>query len=213
MRRTGCSSRILKDETTELKKEEIVNQLKKQQYENQLINYNKFLQIYDAYKNEISEKEFAQLLGITDNNYNNIRYKGSRAKIKFNNISLKRLKYELNEKNRIYTKDELLQKSEQYGIELEELLTNVFGEGRYIESLMKREYIYIGKCEIPKQFREQYGKEISEIAKERAQTITEKYHLKKQAEDFASEVLIYVLENRGDIVINSENDEEALEYI
>ena len=54
--------------------------LKKVQVE-QLITYQEFLELYEPYKEEISEIEFAEILGISYGNYLTIKNKETRAKI------------------------------------------------------------------------------------------------------------------------------------
>ena len=58
---------------------EIREQLISQGYANKHITYSEFLAIYEPYKEEISEKEFIHVLGITYGNWQNIKNKGQRA--------------------------------------------------------------------------------------------------------------------------------------
>ena len=47
----------------------------------QLIDYKYFLELYETYKDKMSEIEFAKILGISYINYKNIKNKGQRAKV------------------------------------------------------------------------------------------------------------------------------------
>ena len=46
-----------------------------------LINYAEFLRLYSAYRTEMSETEFAEIIGISYANKNNMKNKGTNAKI------------------------------------------------------------------------------------------------------------------------------------
>ena len=74
-------TRILKgkNKIAEERKEEIRENLRKNGHTNKLINYQEFLELYEPYRKEIEEKEFAEILGISYSNYKNIKNKGTRA--------------------------------------------------------------------------------------------------------------------------------------
>ena len=61
--------------------EEIRENIRKRGYTNKLINYQEFLELYKPYKNEMGEKEFAEVLGIAYGNYMAIKNRGTKAKI------------------------------------------------------------------------------------------------------------------------------------
>ena len=58
---------------------EIREELIKQGYANKHITYSEFLAIYEPYKEEMSEKEFIQVLGISYSNFQNIKNRNKRA--------------------------------------------------------------------------------------------------------------------------------------
>ena len=60
---------------------EIKETLRENGYSNESINYKKFLSLYKPFIKEMSEKDFARILGISDKNYGNIKYNGGRATI------------------------------------------------------------------------------------------------------------------------------------
>ena len=61
---------ILKDKNLE---EELINEIRdeliKKGYSNRKINYEEFLRIYEPYKEKISERKFARILGLQDINF------------------------------------------------------------------------------------------------------------------------------------------------
>ena len=67
---------------------EIIQELKDQGYANRKINYEEFLRIYELYKEEISEKDFAFIIGISESSFDDIKYQ------KRNGIILKDKKVE-----------------------------------------------------------------------------------------------------------------------
>ncbi len=85
------NARILKSELNEVseeRKKEIVEELIDREYKGKSINYEQFKDLYEPYKKEMGEKEFAQTLCIGYSNYRNLKSGRSNARI---------LKSELNE--------------------------------------------------------------------------------------------------------------------
>ena len=74
------SEEFISDEEREVIIQELLNERKVKP--GQLINYEYFKKIYEPYSMEMSEKDFAEILGITDDNYKNIKNKkGRNAKV------------------------------------------------------------------------------------------------------------------------------------
>ncbi len=211
----GQRARILKEEikVTEQRKQEIQEELRKQGYTNKLIDYKEFQELYEAYKNEMSEQDFTEILGIKYANYMTIKNSGQKAKIQFNKEKLDTIRYQIQSENREYKKEELEELCKKYNITLKDVLTSIFGQDKSVEKLINKDIIYIGKCELPREFSEKYAKQLLESANKLSKILTSKYRMKNIAEDIASETLIYILNNKGDIVKNSETDEEALSGI
>ena len=65
--------------------EERYNEIRKkliaQGYANKRITYKEFLSLYESYKEEMSEKEFANVLGISYGNWQNIKHRNEKAVI------------------------------------------------------------------------------------------------------------------------------------
>lgn len=77
-------TKILKKEYKKIsdeRKEEILEDIKHKGYVNKLIYYTEFLELYEPYKSEISEIEFAEILGISTANFSNLKNNRTRAKI------------------------------------------------------------------------------------------------------------------------------------
>lgn len=80
MKSQGTKAIILKDNEEQKKlQQEIKDELKEKGYTNKKINYNEFLKLYERYKERLSEREFARILGINDGNFNNLKNKGTKA--------------------------------------------------------------------------------------------------------------------------------------
>ena len=83
----------------------------------QLINYAKFLELHKIYKDRISEREFAKILGITESSFNMMKNQGQRVKI------LKDKVKKITEKEIKEIKEEILKKVKPgQAINYEELL-------------------------------------------------------------------------------------------
>ena len=80
---------LSKDEKKELEKlkQFIVFDLKKNGYTNEKIDYNEFLRLYEPYKEKFKESEFANIIGISYANWQNIRNKGQKTIILKKEIS------------------------------------------------------------------------------------------------------------------------------
>ena len=203
--------KILKTkEATEKRKEEIRKVLREQGYSDKLIDYKKLQELYQPYQKEMREVDFADILGVSYTNYSNAKNKGTRLRIKFKNYELNIARYKLQQCNREYKKEELENICRECNITLRELLIDIYRKSDYVENLIKRDSIYIGKCEIPKEFSNKNAKELLNLCKKISKLEASKYNLRSLSNDFASDALMYVLKNRGDVVINSENEESAL---
>lgn len=77
----GTRAIILSTQISEERKEKIKEKLKKQGYEEKSVTYQEFLKIYEQYKNEMTEREFAEILGISYDNLQKVKSDGSRARI------------------------------------------------------------------------------------------------------------------------------------
>ena len=86
MKHSGSRAKVLKSKQegmSEEEKKKIIEELLTEEKvkEGQSIDYKEFQDLYEPYKGQMSDYEFAEILGISYSNYNNIKYSGQRAKI------------------------------------------------------------------------------------------------------------------------------------
>ena len=77
--RSKIKTSLLENKVSEERLSQIKETLKSQGLENATIDYDKFLQLYEQFKFEMSEPEFAQLIGISYTNWSNMKNANSRA--------------------------------------------------------------------------------------------------------------------------------------
>ena len=81
IRNQGTKAKIFNKMYSQVIAEKIKKEVLKQVKEGQLITYIEFLELYKPYEKQISEIDFANLLGIGNMSYYNIKNQGTRAKI------------------------------------------------------------------------------------------------------------------------------------
>ncbi len=216
MRDKGTNGWMLKNK--KMVTEERRTQLQKElweQYggETRCIGYAEFLDIYAPYEKEIQEVAFAQLLGIYEGSYKQMKHKGKTMHMQIQKEIINRVCYQCNRQNTFLERKELENICAQYAINIYDVLMQQFHNKEYVESLLEKEQIYIGTCEIPKAFREKYADVLLQTAQKSARAVTYRYEIPSMQEDIASECLMYIMQNKGDIVQNSENEEEAIIHL
>ena len=102
IRNQGTKAKIFNKMYSQVIAEKIKKEVLKQVKEGQLITYIEFLELYKPYEKQISEIDFAHLLGIGNMSYYNIKNQGTRAKIFNKNNS------ELADKEKEEIKQEIL---------------------------------------------------------------------------------------------------------
>ena len=182
------------------------------------INYYQFLEMYEPYKEKLTEEEFAKVLGIRYANYTTMKYNRNRARIQKKQSEIERIKYELKE-SRYYSKDELEEVAKKYNVEVDELIAHLCCKNRrknlceYKELLDEKGKIWLGKTKCTKKFAENHAKEILKYAHKFSKILCKDYHTTTKVEDFAMQTVIYILEKRGDIEKNYGDDFEKAERI
>lgn len=182
------------------------------------INYYQFLEMYEPYKEKLTEEEFAKVLGIRYANYTTMKYNRNRARIQKKQSEIERIKYELKE-SRYYSKDELEEVAKKYNVEVDELIAHLCCKNRrknlceYKELLDEKGKIWIGKTKCTKKFAENHAKAILKYAHKFSKILCKDYHISTKVEDFAMQTVIYILEKRGDIEKNYGDDFEKAERI
>lgn len=202
---------------TEERRQEIIEELKQKGYEGRHIKYEEFEDIYELYKSEIQEREFARLLGIRKGNFNDLKNNGTRAIINFQKREENLVKQHTTE-CREYTKQELEEMAVNSGISLEEIISIVANTDlpevtqSYIDAIETKDSVFIGKTKMEQTFIDENAEELFEYSIMLSKKVCKKFHLQSCQEDFASDALLYIMEQRGDIGINFDR-EEALEII
>ena len=217
----GKKAIILKREKSEDEKKEleelkkfIVSDLIKKGYANKLIDYKEFLRLYELYKEKFSESEFANILGISYVNLQRIKKQWTKASINFKYIYYLRLAH-LFKENKEYDLEYFEKVSENLDLPILKII-EILSRERNLEELLnvlyERGKIFIGKTKISESFIQKYGEMISDIIHKYSKSIGGKLHTSFYSEDFAQETIIYLLENKGSIERNFEED-SALQRI
>ena len=127
--RTKINASGLNKKASEDRINQIIEEIRRQGFEDKVINYDEFLQLYNAYKTEMSESEFAQVIGITYTNWSNMRNANSRARIlkpvskQISEERVNEIKQEIIKKgyaNKLISYEELLQLYEPFKEEITE---------------------------------------------------------------------------------------------
>ena len=98
MRRKGTRTLILKQQASAKMNDEIRNKLLQEGYANKKIDYQEFLELYEQYKNNITEKEFGYIIGMSYSKYKNIKNRGGKTKILETKIDKESIVMEIEEK-------------------------------------------------------------------------------------------------------------------
>ena len=127
--RTKIKATRLNKEISDMRINQIIGEIRSKGFEDTVISYAEFLHLYEAYKTEMSEPDFAQVLGITYTNWSNMRHANSKARILkpvSKHISEERvneIKQEIIKKgyaNKLISYEELLQLYEPFKEEITE---------------------------------------------------------------------------------------------
>ena len=214
---------ILKRNITEAEKEEleelkkfIVSDLKKNGYTNKKIDYKEFLRLYGSYRDKLKESEFANVLGISYGNWKSMKNNGTRAIINFEYNYYIRLEH-LFKENKEYDLTYFDKVSKNLGLSVSKIVEILTREQQInleelLYTLHKRGKIFIGITRISDSFIQKYGEIISDIIHKYSKSIGRKLHTSFYSEDFAQEAIMYVIENKGSIERNFEED-SALQRI
>lgn len=180
---------------------------------NQKIGYIKFKELYSYLgKTRIPEYEFAEMLGISYFQYQNMRHMKKEVRIK---------NYKIQEAIRIigaldarfYSQEEIEKMINSHNISVEDFIENIVLKGvpedkieTYIEvykDVMRRHKgIYIGKGRMSNKYFEDLYNNIELPIQRLIESICRRYGRRHISEDCKSEALLYILEKCGDIEQN-----------
>lgn len=176
----------------------------------QEIDYKSF-QVIQSQCSYISEHEFAYLLGISYFKYQNMKFSGTNTYIhNYKVIEAVKLIGKI-EKNRYFSKDEIENICNEYGISKEDFIIYFVYSGNfrykfnlqaYVDILENHNNIYIGKIRMSNEFFEKCYPLFNLPIKRLVGTMCKKYRMVRYMEDFESEAIMYMLENFGDIEKN-----------
>ena len=159
-------------------------------------------------KNEVKKNTFKKYFGYIflsgEDTINSIFAKGSQ--------NLKRFLQLKEYYDRITTKEEIIQICKEKGIGIDEFFTSLEPEYSelYKETLKRKNRIYIGKSiPIEKEYLEENGKKLIEIARNVARNFGYKYNIKDVSE-LESQAIEIIMEKCGDIVYNFSYNEEIV---
>ena len=219
----GSRVTILKNEISDDEKRKfeelkkfIVSDLKKNGYTNKKIDYKEFLRLYGSYRDKLKESEFANVLGISYGNWKSMKNNGTRAIINFEYNYYIRLEH-LFKENKEYDLTYFDKVSKNLGLSVSKIVEILTREQQInleelLYTLHKRGKIFIGITRISDSFIQKYGEIISDIIHKYSKSIGRKLHTSFYSEDFAQEAIMYVIENKGSIERNFEED-SALQRI
>ena len=183
---------------------------------NQIIDYAYFKEIYEPYKDKMTEFEFCKILGIGYSNYMNFKNNQTNIVIKDykNKSKIERIKYIIGKESRYYSKEELEKLSKEYGLSINDIIKHLFCAGKqseYLEEYKKiiegKGKIWIGDTKCSKSFAEKHSEIIIKEAEKNSVTKSSRYGCRHLKSDLASDAIAYVLQNCGEIGKNfNEND-------
>ena len=176
----------------------------------QEIDYQMFQEIYLPCS-YISENKFASLLGISGFRYQNIRYSGTKTYIHdYKVVEAVKLIGNI-EKNRYFSKDEIEDICNRYGITKEDFITYFVYSGNfrynsntqaYVDILENHNQIYIGKIRMSNEYFEKNYSLFMEPVKRLVGTMCKRYRMLGYMQDLESEAIMYMIQNCGDIEKN-----------
>ena len=211
-----AKTKILKErrvKISEEEREEIIEELIRTQKVRvgQSIDYAQFLELYEPYKEKLNEQEFAEILGISYPNYMGIKHQGKKAKTNDyrDKGKIDRIKYVLGKRTGYYTEDELETLVKKYNISIEEIIQYILCRGyneeytqAHINILKRKGKIWIGKTECSKEFADKCAQCILRNAEKFSKMYSNRYNCKYLQMDLASDSIMYILQNCGDIEKN-----------
>ena len=142
IKNSGKRTKIIKErieKVSEQEKEHIISELLKRGKlkSGQLINYEYFKELYEPYQEKMKETEFADILGISYDNYYTIKYKCTKTKVMHykDKEKIDRIKYIVNQDSRYYSQEELVDLSEKYNCSIDTIIQYLLCSGMDSEFL------------------------------------------------------------------------------
>ncbi|MBQ3145467.1 MAG: hypothetical protein IJB90_02685, partial [Clostridia bacterium] len=137
----GIKTKVLRErieKISEEEKQEIIEELldRGKVKPGQSINYESFKELYEPYKEKMTEVEFAELLGISYSSYTTIKYQGTNAKVIHykDKEKIDRIKYILKQESRYYSQEELVNLSKKYNCTIDTIILCLGMDGKYLDT-------------------------------------------------------------------------------
>ena len=201
--------RKLEQKELEKLKKLIISDLIQKGYRNKSIDYNEFLSLYEPYKEKLKESEFANILGMSYASWQNVKNRAQKALINFEYIYYIGILH-LFKENKEYDLAYFEKASKNIGLPISKIVEIITEEKTNLEELLntlyKRGKIFIGKTRISEGFIQKYGEKIFETIHIYSKKIGRKLHTSFYSEDFAQDAILWVIENKGSIERNFEED-------
>lgn len=177
------------------------------------IDYQYFSTMYQLVANIMTERKFAEILGI-EIRFDYMKYADERVIIR-NGIALQKM-YFLNSvlnEARFYTSEELTSIMLNYEVTLEQIITcyinkyKEFNTTEYIEAYNKNQGLFLGRTAMTKEFFQANYNTLFQNAKKLVFCIKNLNLQKFETEDMVQEIMIYFYEKCGDLEINYGNSD------
>lgn len=177
-----------------------------------------FLELYKPYKIYFSEKEFAELLGISEKNLWYIKNKKWNPPIK-NIKTIEKIDTIRDELDKFIClrKDEIEQICNKLDILVKDFITYYINKGKffdysiYKQALETNNVLWIRQGKVKKEYIKKYSEMFLRIAQSTAIDVKNKYSERKYEEDLQYKTLLYILENCQDLISNFMYDENLME--
>lgn len=174
------------------------------------IDYSHFLELYMPYSKFMTEVQFAEAIGISYTNYNNLKRQVNNTILDKFYRQRTRIKHFTRE-NRIYTIEEIKNFCERYGISSQEFLSMICKtESQYIieekQEILKIKGLYIGSKPIDDEILDEYGEEIIRFIDMKSKAMGHRYRQNSYCDDISSDTIMYITQKRGDLFINYETE-------
>ena len=197
--------KFIKNEITPERKKEIYSEIKRRLPKGS-IEYVTFLKLYEPYKIEMSEEEFADVLGISYSSYMHLKSGAEKATINFNAAEELVIRHQFKEAA-YYSLQKLEDICNYYGITIDQLLMLLFNNNEYYVQTLKRTLyergkIFVGKKQMDDEFIISCQEYLSKEAHSYSKSIGKIYHTSHYYEDIAQDALVWIFQTQGDVFCN-----------
>ena len=170
------------------------------------LDYVAFLDLYKEYKHVMTEKSFAERLGIEYQNYWRMKKGICRTRVNLDLKLRKRIVY-LFSQSKFYEMNDFDEVCKKYGCSLEYIINILYGgNSDYVEAMLgvieKKRKVFIGD----KKISDDYIGDLTRIAHRYSKSLGRMFNTQLYSEDIAQDVIIRVTFRRGDVFENFSAD-------